>query len=726
MKNRFLTLSICLIALLFALCTDGIVGQGSGTETVGTLVDKSGTPVQNAIVILTDTSDSSQYIDSSDNNGEYKFQNMPSSIYTLWASLSDTSLATIRKNISIDSGITESIGTDTMYTPGAVTGYAFTNSIPRALIEIDIAGTSYHATTDSTGKFIMSPVLPGTYDLSFKYRDETKDIIYASTISDIPVIWDDTTNIDTSYLMVTTDGVPASPDTLYHRYDTLNENITLWWPKSKSPDILKYSVNIDDGNSIEEVDLPTDTSTTINLTTYIEEKDSATITIFIHSIDSGNNKSTVASPSIKVSVVPQTFIKTTFEWEIFPAPLDTTITNKPVKLAIKFNNPTREIDTLLWYDMSNDDTLAITYPSKKTGADTISFTWQEKGQFKIRVEGIDRAHKFWFSPIDTIHVYDPKDLRPEDLWISCSQEINNRRKEHSATVLGEKLFIFGGVIETQIGSQKMPSLLNSVEQTSLNSDTISFWDNSDTLPEYLRYTDAISTSGKIFVIGGLKIDYTVSSSIYIFDSLTSSWSTHDIMPKPLFAMSACTLNGMIYITGGRDDNYAHSNKIYMLNPQNLTCNEVGELNKAKSYHQAISDGKGIFIFGGLDNMDTKSTADVEYFTSNSPQAIIICQMPQARMFFGAEIFANKIYLIGGIDDLSTDIDGGTALNTVDIYNTETKKWIKGANLPENLHSFSTVSYDGLFFITGGCNTFPATTESKKTYCYFPFKEGRNK
>lgn len=731
MKNAHLIkyfIFIPIFFLLFLGCSDSspqLTDTGSGTETVGTLVNKSGDAVDSAFIVLTKFSDNTKYLTSSDSDGKYFFKNLPSGSYTLWAALEDTSLAAIREEILFDSGTTE-LGTDTMYAPGAVSGFAFAGDSPEKLIEIDILGTSYNATTDSTGKFVMSPIFPGTYNLHFKYNDEEKDVIYEFDTNNIIVTWEDTTFIDTVNLSIISDGVPASPDTLFYSYDTLNETVTLWWPKSKSPDILKYSVNIDDNNSINEISIPTDTSTKINLSSYIDEQDSAKIKIFIHSIDSGNNKSTVASPDVEISVMPSYLVETKLQWEIFPEPLDTSIINKPIQLSINFNNPTRDIDTILWYDMTNDDTLAITYPRTKTGTDTITYSWNKKGQFKIRVEAIDRSGKFWFSPIDTIHVYDSKYFRPENIWITNSEQITSRRKEHSAAILGKNLYIFGGVIETVVGGQKMPSLLNTIENSTISGDTLLPWNINDTLPQYLRYSDAISLNGKLFIIGGLSVDYEISSSIHVFDSATSSWSSYDSLPKPLCAMSVCTLNDMIYITGGIDNNNAHSKKVYKLDPENLSCTEDGELLNAKSYHQVISDGTGIFVLGGLDNIDKKSTSDMEYYNPETGSSTLLGKIPKERMLFGAEIFERKIYIMGGIDDFSTDINGGTALSSVDIYDIDSQKWSKGASLPEDLHSFTTNSYNGLFYIIGGCNTFPSDKESKMIYCYYPFKEERSK
>lgn len=727
-QSTLLLVLATVFSLLFLSCGDSdpqVIGPGSGTETVGYLVDNQGSAVTNAHVLLINLTDSTTETTTSDESGQYKFKDLPSSSYTLWASLEDTSLATLRESFSFDSGTTD-LGFDTMYAPGAILGYAFVGNKPKELIEINIPGTSYGATTDSTGKFLMSPVFPGVYKIHFKYNDQKKDIIYEYDTSNITVNWDDTLNIDTVSLSVIPDGLPASPDTLYFTYDTLNETATLWWPKSVSPDISKYSVKIDYNNNITETDITSDTSTKVNLSSYLDESDTVTVKAYIHSIDSGNNTSTIASPIALIKAVSSSNITTTFEWEIFPDPLDTTIINQPVQLSIKYNNPTRNIDTLLWYNMSNGDTLAITTSGKKSGTDTITYSWKEKGQFKIRVEAIDSDHHFWFSSVDTIHVYSSTYFRPENIWITESEEIVNRRKEHCSATLGDKLYIFGGVIETEVGNQKMPSLLNTIETSSINSDTLDDWNSSDTLPEYLRFSDAISLNGKIFIIGGLGVNFSVSSSIHVFDSLTKNWTTHDILPTPLFAMSACTLNGMIFITGGIDNNYANSKKVYILNPNDLTCSESGELLKAKSYHQAVSDGSGIYVLGGLDNIDKKGSTDMEYYLPSSGSSTLLGIMPQERMFFGAEIFGRKLYVLGGINDLSTDIDGGTANKSVDIYDLVLKSWSSGADLPEDLHSFTTTSHNGLFYIIGGSHTFPSTTESKKVYCYYPFKDERSK
>lgn len=730
MKNRFLILLLCLTALLITYCTsDPIVSPGSGTETVGTLVDKNGTPVKDAIVVLTDTIDNTQYVDSSDIEGKYHFYNLSSGTYTLWASLPDTSLVAIREDINFDSG-TEVLGLDTMYSPGAITGIVMAGDNPQKLITINIPGTSYSATTDSTGKFVMYPVFPDTYSINFRYEDSKKDIIYEYDTINVIVIWDDTTNLDTIIMNVIPDGVPASPDTLFSSYDTLNETATVWWAKSKSPDIFKYTVNLDDGSTIKEIKITSDTVTSINLSSYLESKDSAKVKIFIHSLDSSNNKSTVASPNIEITAFPSALVTTTLEWEIFPNPLDTTIVDRPATLSLKYSNPTRDITTLLWWDMTNGDTLAITTPGKKEGTDTISYSWNKKGQFKIRVEAIDNGSHYWFSPVDTIYVYSTEYFRPENMWISNSQNIVTRRKEHSAAILNNQLYLFGGVIQVDIDNTKIPSLLNSIESSSIICDTIEQFTTTDSLPEILRYSESVTLNNKIFIIGGLTkngSNFEVSNKIYTYEPQNSQWTIIDSLPTPLFGISSCTLNNMIYITGGRDNNFAYSNKIYKLDPSDLTCTEAGTLLKGKAFHQAVSDGKGMYILGGADDLQsTNGSSDIEYYSLSTQTSKLIGQMPQERMWFGAEMIGNMLYIFGGVDNLSTDIDGGTALNSVDIYDISESSWTSGASMPEELHSFATVSYNGLFYIIGGSNTFPSDSESYKVYTYYPYKEERSR
>lgn len=727
-----LLLSIATTMLLSLSCSDSqVVLGGTGTETVGILVNKSGDPVKNAEVTLTDLSDSTTFESSSDSTGEYIFTDLRDGIYSLWAMLEDSSLITYRDNFNFDSGTTD-LGIDTMKAPGAIKGVALANNIPKELIEIDITGTSYSATTNSEGHFVMYPVLPGTYKIHFRYQDDNKEIIFEKDIDSVVVNWEDTTNIDTVNLDVKTDGTPASPDSLQYSYDTLTETLSLWWSKSISPDISKYSIHLDDGDNIETIEYSNDTCSRIELSSYLTDKDSARVTIFIHSIDSGNNSSTVASPSVNVKLVASKFVKTVLDWKIFPKPLpiDTSIAGKPTTLAISFNNPTRKIKSILWYNMSNFDTLGISYPDMNEGTDTINHIWDTKGEYKIRVEAIDEAGKFWFSTIDTLHIYDSTELRPENQWIVSNEELNFRRKEHTSTILGNRLMVLGGTIDIEIDKQKYPSILNTIETSTLSSDVPSSWITTDSLPKPLRHSTTLSFDGKVFIIGGLEpatnsFPINASSLVHVFDSTTSGWSEYDILDQKLFGMSACILNGDIYITGGVDNNYKQSKNIYKLDTDLMTCEKVGELTEAKAYHQSVSDGVGIYTFGGLLYGETNALKKVEYFSPDSGSKSIK-EMPQERMFFGAEIVNGKIYIFGGIDSYIIDGSDNTAFSSVDYFDLQTKEWKQANSIPSGLHSFSTSSYNGMIYLIGGSNQFPSETESKKIYCYYPFKEERSK
>lgn len=720
MKNalRIENLFIIVSLLLFIMnCSPDITGTGSGTETVGILIDKNGNTVENANVVITDTGNNFQDFTTSDGDGKYKFKNLPSGVYNLWAASIDTSLAAIRENIIFDSGST-SLGTDTMFAPGAISGYVFAGNTPKRLIRIDIPGTSYNATTDSTGKFIMSPVFPGTYDLHFEYKDNLKDIIYEFDTSNITTKWDDTTYIDTVKMSVIADGVPASPDSLYCSYDTLNETAKLWWTKSKSPDILKYQIYLDDSSNIISKGLTTDTTIEIPLSSYVLDKDSAKIKFYVHSIDSSNNKSTIASHSIEIIAIPKSQVITTLEWEIFPEPLDTTVINTPTKLSIKFHNPTRSIDTLRWFDMTNYKTIATTTPKLNSGVDTIIYSWDKNGQFKIRVEAIDSKSDYKFSLIETLFVYSDDFFRPENHWETVNEELNWQRKDHCSTVLGNKIFTVGGVLL----NQSAYSFLNKVETSTLTSDMPSAWTEIDTISNNISQSSAISINGKVYIIGG-RTPNGVLSDVQIYDSLSNSWTTNNILPIPLCAMAACTLNGSIYITGGITSNNTQSKNIYKLDVNTLTCELAGELKDAKAYHQSISTGSAIYTFGGCLFGQQEPTQDIEYFVPGN-LSLIIGAMPQKRMFFGASQVGNKIYLFGGIDGFYSDLGGSNVLNSVNCFNIETKEWIAASPMKEELFGFSIATYNGLIYLIGGSNKFYGI-ESKKTYCYYPFKaEGR--
>lgn len=721
MKKAFFVkhlLKVAVLSLFTINCSPDISGTGSGTETVGILIDKNGNTVEDANIVLTDTSNDFQILTTSDVNGKYKFENLPSGVYNLWAALKDTSLAAIRNDILFDSGST-SLGTDTMFAPGAITGYAFAGNKPKKLIQIDIPGTSYHATTDSTGKFVMSPVFPNTYNLHFEYDDNLKGIIYEYDTSNITTTWDDTTNIDTINLLVIPDGPPASPDSLYCTYDTLNETVKLWWTKSKSPDILKYQVFLDDSLNIESKGLPIDTTIEIPLSSYLLDKDSAKVKFYVHSIDSSGNQSTITSNIVEVIAIPKSQVTTTLEWEIFPNPLDTTIIDVPTKLSIKFHNPTRTIDTLRWFDMSNLSIIAITTPNQASGIDTITYSWNKSGQFKIRVEAIDHNDDYCFSTIDTLFVYGNDFFRPENHWETIDEDLNWQRKDHCSAVLGNKIFTMGGVLL----NQSAYSFLNKVEKNVLNSDIPSSWIEIDSLHNSTAQSAAVSLNDKIYVIGG-RTPNGVISEVQIFDSITGNWTTHDILPIPLCAMSACTLDGSIYITGGITSNNTQSKNIYKLDINTLTCELSGELQNAKAYHQSISTGSGIYTFGGCLFGKQEPTQNVEYFTPGGISNII-GQMPQKRMLFGASLIDNKIYVFGGIDGLSSDLGGGNVLNSVNYYNIDKKQWLPASPMKEGLFSFSIASNNGLIYLIGGSNQLYNGIESKKTYCYYPFKaEGR--
>ena len=111
----------------------------------------------------------------------------------------------------------------------------------------------------------------------------------------------------------------------------------------------------------------------------------------------------------------------------------------------------------------------------------------------------------------------------------------------------------------------------------------------------------------------------------------------------------------------------------------------------KSLKKRIVIGVAVFIF---------SLMQIESFAGEEWQRIT--QLPTKRWEFSTAVVEDKIYLIGG--SLFENHAGPFGLSTVEIYDTQTNAWQRGADIPTPRTNAKAAVVDGTIYVFGGYNS----------------------
>jgi hypothetical protein len=163
-----------------------------------------------------------------------------------------------------------------------------------------------------------------------------------------------------------------------------------------------------------------------------------------------------------------------------------------------------------------------------------------------------------------------------------------------------------------IGGHDGTNYVNSVYTAQINSDgTLGSWTTGPSLPVAIGYTQVIATSSKVYVLGGSD-STTIRDTVYVAninsDGTLGSWSTASNLYAPLRYSQAIVTNNRVYLLGGQSTsaNGDYTNSIYTttINPDG-TLNSwsfAGTLPDKIAFSQVVVTGNTVYLVGGVKSI----------------------------------------------------------------------------------------------------------------------------
>lgn len=446
--------TIVLGIALFLVCTHSakqITGTVSETDTA-MIYNPDNTPAKGAMVrffAATDSTRTVEYQTKTDTNGHYVVSGLAKGSYNMVAT--KDSLIVFQDSIFANSD-TVFVKTDTLEKQGSITGIVGLqpNHDPRT-VTVQVLGTDLYSNVDKYGRFTLSPVAKGNYNL----RLVTTMPDYTPTYATIHTEGQKKDSLlDTLWLTFT--GIPVVTG-LTAVYDTLNGLVHLSWNKPDYRDFQDFLIFRDVYNSVTLSSVPlyscedtvfTDTifkrSNGIGQLSFIDTSDYR----FKYRVCVENNSTKHGDTYKFADVVAASPIKvrTFFSWKFLNTMTDSASINDTVSIIVNFQNATRKNMKLSWYIGKKDYLFKTVVDSSISGSDTIKYVWKIASRPKIYVSMIDKANSIW---LDSTALNIVQDIPVANAGIDTAVDFNTEIKLHGT---GSDRFGFIKKLEWDFGN----------------------------------------------------------------------------------------------------------------------------------------------------------------------------------------------------------------------------------------------------------------------------------
>jgi len=406
--RRLAIFALCAAAAYVGRCSHApdIVSTG-GSEVVGRMVKKDGTPVNGAYVYLDTAAYSSDTtfvvvtVTTTDSKGNFAFNRAHGGgTYSIYGDYHDRELVVlvrdIRDAVTSDVAHVINVGTDTMLPPGFIRGRALIDEPTMTGTVCYIPGTSLMAVTDDSGNFVMSGVPAGSFPVYCSHPD-----YLVGKALQVSVRSGDTTDMGSVVLLYDPNKPVPSPRSVILTYDTLQGVVNLSWHLVHVPDLKGYVVYRGiNGSAIDGLDTVSRSDTVIHDTLYRSLTDSTRYTCQyeVAAFDSAPNYSGRSNP-ITFETVPPSFVRTVFVFRVSGFASDTIEAGDTVSILGTFSNVTGSTRLFTWYSKYPDSVLRQDSLNAKKGNDTLRHSFLRSGHVTLFVDAIDDRGASWLDSL---------------------------------------------------------------------------------------------------------------------------------------------------------------------------------------------------------------------------------------------------------------------------------------------------------------------------------------
>ena len=193
----------------------------------------------------------------------------------------------------------------------------------------------------------------------------------------------------------------------------------------------------------------------------------------------------------------------------------------------------------------------------------------------------------------------------------------------------------------------------------------------------------------ILITGGSRVK---STEIYSWEK--NGWFEVSEMSESHAGASSFIYNDQLFAVGGDDTKTIETVNLSELPLKWLKF--AGELPYKCDDHQTVVHQQRVIHIGGFHYTRRETSNMISELQLTSPCTMrVLCQMPEPRSHHGAEIFEDKVLILGGFDDRGNTLD---SVLEFDVKKNQVKKM---ARLPRALWGMATVHWRDKVVVLGG-------------------------
>ena len=121
-----------------------------------------------------------------------------------------------------------------------------------------------------------------------------------------------------------------------------------------------------------------------------------------------------------------------------------------------------------------------------------------------------------------------------------------------------------------------------------------------------------------------------------------------------------------------------------------------------------SKGNHLYCLGGI-NEKSIQLSSVSKINLSSKECKCLPEMVLPKIYFGATVIGNKIYVCGGLNQ-------NIRLNTLEVFDCQTNNWSKLAPMHHERSSFGMTTLNNMIFVSGGYDSSDGYLSSMERYC----------